>query len=297
MSLDFLQVLSAGFGATIQDSGRPGWRCFGVPPGGAMDQHAAFWANRLLDNPPRAPLLELLWQGASFLVLRDAWVAVTGAEVDGTIEGWRTTHVQAGQQLHFKSGQNGMWLYLAVEGGFHAPLYLGSASVYSRGGFGAPLVKGDVLQQLAPARSQFPAAIAGRFVLDQERRDYDDPPPLRVWRGPQWESFTPADHQAFLESEWMVTSQIDRVGYRLAGPALTPGARSMISEPMRTGTIQVPESGQPIVTMRDGPTVGGYPKLGLIDPRDLSWLAQCRPGQVIRFASAAPAPAEATLET
>jgi len=47
--------------------------------------------------------------------------------------------------------------------------------------------------------------------------------------------------------------------------------------------VQVPENGQPIVTMRDGPTVGGYPKLGWVDGRDLSWLAQCRPGQKVRF--------------
>jgi allophanate hydrolase subunit 2 len=57
----------------------------------------------------------------------------------------------------------------------------------------------------------------------------------------------------------------------------------MISEPVRIGSIQIPGGGQPIVTMRDGPTVGGYPKLGMIDPRDLSWLTQCRPGQKVRF--------------
>jgi len=52
---------------------------------------------------------------------------------------------------------------------------------------------------------------------------------------------------------------------------------------MRVGTIQVPEGGVPIVTMRDGPTIGGYPKLGVLEPGDLSWLAQCRPGQTVRF--------------
>jgi allophanate hydrolase subunit 2 len=59
--------------------------------------------------------------------------------------------------------------------------------------------------------------------------------------------------------------------------------RELLSEPVRVGTIQVPENGLPIVTMRDGPTVGGYPKLGMVDPADLSWLTQCRPGQKVRF--------------
>ena len=58
---------------------------------------------------------------------------------------------------------------------------------------------------------------------------------------------------------------------------------SAISEPIIPGTIQVPESGQPIITMRDGPTVGGYAKLGVVDERDISWLAQVRPGRDVRF--------------
>ena len=30
-------------------------------------------------------------------------------------------------------------------------------------------------------------------------------------------------------------------------------------------------------------TVGGYAKLGVIDERDISWLAQVRPGRTVRF--------------
>ena len=82
-----------------------------------------------------------------------------------------------------------------------------------------------------------------------------------------------------------MSSQSDRVGYRLEGSPLTSRLPQLISEPVRLGTIQVSESGAPIVTMRDGPTVGGYPKLGVVAPADLSWLAQCRPGQTVQFQS------------
>ena len=81
----------------------------------------------------------------------------------------------------------------------------------------------------------------------------------------------------------MVSSQCDRVGYRLQGPALEARPDQIISEPVLPGSIQVPAGGQPIVTMPDGPTIGGYPKLGLVDPADLPRLAQCRPGQRLRF--------------
>jgi antagonist of KipI len=50
-----------------------------------------------------------------------------------------------------------------------------------------------------------------------------------------------------------------------------------------TGSIQTPPNGQPIVTMRDGPTVGGYPKIALVDEDSLPWLAQCRPGVRFQF--------------
>lgn len=115
-----------------------------------------------------------------------------------------------------------------------------------------------------------------------EVRDYSATPFIRVWRGPQRETFS----DAFFEQEWTVTPQSNRVGYRLAGEPLKFEKREMLSEPVRAGTIQVPDNGLPIVTMRDGPTVGGYPKLGVVDPADLSWLAQCRPGQKVRFAAA-----------
>jgi allophanate hydrolase subunit 2 len=125
--------------------------------------------------------------------------------------------------------------------------------------------------------------VAGRIAPWDECRNYSEPPSLRVWPGPQWDSFSEADRQSFFSAEWRVTSQSDRVGYRLTGPFLKTQTTQIISEPVRVGSVQVPENGQPIVTLRDGPTVGGYPKLGMIDPADVSWLTQCRPGQKVSF--------------
>ena len=116
-----------------------------------------------------------------------------------------------------------------------------------------------------------------------EVRDYLAPPAFRVWPGPQRRMFS----DAFFQREWIVTTQSNRVGYRLTGEPVKFEKCELLSEPVRVGTIQVPENGLPIVTMRDGPTVGGYPKLGMVDPVDLSWLTQCRPGQKIRFTVAA----------
>lgn len=254
-----------------------------MPPSGAMDDHAAGWANRLLDNPPEAPVLEFLLQGARLEVLRDAWIAVTGADAEANVPLWRVTRVTRGQEIHFPHVRVGVWIYLAVEDGFDAPRLLGSASACPRGGLGRPLAAGDVLRQAAGPPYEMPAPVAGRSVAWSERRDYRSPPPLRVWPGPQRRLFREADLERFFGQEWTVSSQSDRVGYRLEGEALVAPPPRLISEPVRVGSIQVPENGLPIVTMRDGPTVGGYPKLGVLDPADVSWLAQCRPGQTVRF--------------
>jgi biotin-dependent carboxylase-like uncharacterized protein len=283
MSQDVFEVLDPGLGGTMQDQGRPGWRRFGVPMGGAMDDHAAGWANRLIENPPKAPVLELLLQGAKFAVLQNTWLAITGADVQTNVPVWRAVRVTAGEVIQLPHNHSGLWTYLAVEGGFDAPRLLGSASVYQRGMLGKPLARGDILRRGPGKGFQLPPGVAGRIVASGERRDYASPPPLRVWPGPQWSFFSQTDRDAFFAEEWSVMPQSDRVGYRLSRMALNPRSTQIISEPVRTGSLQVPEGGQPIVIMRDGPTVGGYPKLGMIDPADLSWLAQCRPGQKVRF--------------
>ena len=284
MPIEVFRVLEPGVGATIQDRGRAGWRRFGVPPSGAMDDHAAGWANRLLHNPPRAPVLELLMQGARLEALCNTWIVVAGADASATVPLWKNVRVRAGEIIEFPRNQAGLWIYLAVEGGFAAATWLGSASAYPRGNLGKALQRGDVLSRNTKVVFQLPASVAGCAVAWDERRTYDQPPPLHVWPGPQWNLFEPRERAAFFDQEWTVSAQSDRVGYRLEGTPLKLPPTQIISEPVCVGTIQVPASGLPIVTMRDGPTVGGYFKLGVLAPTEFSWLAQCRPGRKIRFA-------------
>jgi 5-oxoprolinase (ATP-hydrolysing) subunit C len=49
------------------------------------------------------------------------------------------------------------------------------------------------------------------------------------------------------------------------------------------GAIQVPPKGLPIVLLRDGPTVGGYPRLAIMDASAISRFTQCAPGTGVRF--------------
>ena len=210
-------------------------------------------------------------------------IALTGAAVSGDDQRWQTRRLEAGEILRFEQPAHGVWSYLACAGGFDAPRWFGSVSTFPRGELGRPLARGDLLHASEFRIAASSSAIGARWLQPAEQRNYRDPAMLRVWKGPQWESFEASTRDNFFQARWEISAQSDRTGYRLIGPTLPPPPAGIPSEPVLPGSIQVPPNGQPILTMRDGPTVGGYPKLGLLDPQDLSRLAQCRPGQSVQF--------------
>ncbi len=279
----FLEVISPGGGLTFQDAGRPGFGRWGVPPGGWMDPHPARWANRLLGNPDQAPVLELALQGVVLRVLRPGWLALCGADMNASLPLWRATRVPAETVLRFPENRSGVWAYLAAPGGWVAPEVMGSVSVAARCGLGSPLKGGEMLFAAGAPDASFETAVAGRTLRRDERRDYAAVVRLRAWHGPQWRQFSHPARAAFHTYTWRVSARIDRNGYRLHGPDLAAPGGMMTGEGVLPGSVQVPPDGQPIVTMVDGPTVGGYPKIAVLDRFQLARLAQCRPGQKVRF--------------
>jgi biotin-dependent carboxylase-like uncharacterized protein len=269
-----LEIRNPGLLATIQDAGRAGWRRYGIPPGGAMDRHALCLANRLLDNPPDVPVLECL-QGARLVALERVDIALAGAW------GAKAWTAKPGDTIDFPGHLGGVWHTLALPGGILGDTFLGSASVCARAGIGSALAKGDRLACRSAATDRLPDGIKCRHPAEPEHH-YDDAP-LRLWPGPQWEAFDPSSREAFLNQAWRISQRSDRTGYRLEGAPLQAPAGHLTSEPVRVGSVQVPPDGQPIVTLHDGPTVGGYAKIALVDANDLDRLVQTRPGQSVSF--------------
>ena len=287
-----LRVVALGGGGSVQDDGRPGWRRFGVPPGGCMDPRAAERANRLVENPPGTPVLELFRGGHRFAVLHSHWVAVCGADVEckagrsgeerEVFSSQRAIWLEEWGDLEIGTPRRGQWTYLAVPGGFHSPVWLGSRGALASAGVGVVLRQNEeVVETVRPFG--MPPGIAARAVPWKELRADHDDAPLPVWPGPQAGWFDASERAAFFEREWTVSRQCDRVGYRLDGPPLAIPGREMISEPQPVGTIQIARDGRPIVIMPDGPAVGGYPKIGILDPAALPRLAQRAPGERVRF--------------
>ena len=282
-----LLVKSCGPMTSLQDAGRFGWQRHGVGNSGAMDRLALAAANALVGNPADAAVVEFMLLGGTFVLEgTSARVAVAGAPCAVRLDGFplspmTSVTMRAGQTLTVGPAPSGVYAYLAVAGGFALEPQLGSLSLHARariGGLGGrPFRAGDRL----PLRLA-EAAPEGELGLDPLSLEPDAP--IRVVLGPQDDYFTAAGLETFLSETYRVSTQADRMGYRLTGAGITHAQDyNIVSDGIVTGSVQVPGSGEPIVLMADRQTTGGYPKIATVVSADLRVMAQRRPGSAVRF--------------
>jgi len=284
MSLEIVELSGL---ATIQDSGRTGWRKFGVPTSGPMDAFAFHAANALVGDLPNHAAIEIGLGDITLRALQDCVISVAGVGYGLSIyiwdfPLWSSYYVRAGWTVRLNKLDSGMWAYLAITGGFQIQPILDSQSTYLRGHFGGlngrQLQVGDVLRSGSPSRSL--NELAARTLTESARPVYSNNPTVDVIMGPQEKYFTEEGIATFMSQEHTISTTSDRMGYRLEGAVLRHRSKAeLISEGMTMGAIQVPSNGQPIVMMADSPTTGGYPKIGTVASAELPLLAQCVPGR------------------
>ena len=280
---------SPGFLTTVQDTGRYGYQRYGMPVSGAMDVFSLQLANALAGNNINAACLESTLNGPEILFTTSGIIAVTGADMSPCKNGFpfpmnRTIPVKKGDVLSFGDLITGCRSYIAFGGGIEVPSVMGSRSTYMRsktGGIdGRPLLAGDRLRigeaLSSPLRKHFSAEELPQYKPEQE---------IRIVRGPEADMFDPESLGRLLNSDYTVTANSDRMGYRLSGPALKTitGKADLISAGISFGTIQVPGDGQPVILMADRPTTGGYNRIACVAGVDLTLVAQMKPGDRIRF--------------
>jgi KipI family sensor histidine kinase inhibitor len=272
-------VEAPGLLSMVQDLGRLGVARLGVPRAGAVDIFALRAANRLVGNQDGAGALEITALGPRLRFDGPGHVAVVGrAEVslDGkAVEADTVVPVAPGQVLSVGKTLEELRCYLSVAGGLDTARVLGSRSSDVLTGLGpGPLRPGDVLGIGAPTRPR------GRVVRPGAGHAGHV---LRVMPGPDGLGADAANRLA--AASWEVGSESDRVGVRLFGEEPLDGpASGTASRGMVTGAVQVPPDGQPVVLQCDHATVGGYPVVATVVRADLGVLAQCRPGDMVRFA-------------
>lgn len=271
----------------LQDAGRFGVRHLGVTQGGAADWCSMSWANWLLGNNLDAAVIEITLGGFAVVAAEDCLLALAGADLGAQIDGqplvpWRSFKLGKGQKLLFTQPLLGARAYLAAPGGFDAPKVLGSRATVVReelgglNGMGLPLAKGSTL-------SYHGESLLVREVPSALRPDLKSTAPLDLVLGAQIGQFSGQSLFDVFNTTWAVDSRADRMGIRLLGSALHYQGEPMISEGIPLGAVQVPPDGQPIVLLNDRQTIGGYPRLGALTPLALARLAQCLPGDRVRF--------------
>ncbi|MFM0431959.1 biotin-dependent carboxyltransferase family protein [Paraburkholderia aspalathi] len=285
-----IEVIKPGALSTFQDLGRVGFQHLGIPANGAMDERAHRIANALVGNASTNATLEITLMGPTLRFPHDTVIALSGADLDAKLDATpvpldRATMVPAGSELSFGKRRSGLRAYLAVRGGFRFDPVMGSASTYTRGGYGGhagrPLKKGDLLAAHAPTRPV--PHHPDRTLFDENILSAPDAP-IRVLPGREWQYFSMQAQQTFLHEPYRLAPQSDRMGYRLEGGRLDLSApRDVASEAVGFGAIQVPADGQPIILMADRQTTGGYPKIGHVCAVDLPRLAQKMPGESVHF--------------
>lgn len=279
------EVINPGVYTTLQDLGRPGYMKYGIPASGAADRFSARVANLLVGNKPEAAVLETVLFRLDLLALEKLALAITGGDLSPTMNKdpfpmWQAVPIRKGDRISFRGRKRGFRAFLAVRGGFSGPRYLGSRSVFSRGLMGNPLRPGEVLEtENSGVFPAFDAPLPLNLIPDFSPR-----PILRVILGPQQDRFSPKGLTTFLSSEYTVSPQSDRMGYRLEGPRIehVQGA-DIISEGIARGAVQVPGDGHPIIMLWDAQVSGGYTKIANVITADHDLLAQTMPGETLRF--------------
>lgn len=285
-----LTIRKGGMQTTVQDLGRMGFQKYGVVAAGAMDPYALRMANLLVGNEENAAALEIALMGPEIHFEEDAIISICGGDLSPQLDGkaaglWRCIGVYKGQTLTFGTPRRGSRAYLAVAGGINVPEVMDSRSTYLRaalGGFnGRALESGD---QLAIGAANRPNIVGDDNSWFMPSPFYSSKPEIRVTAGRQFDLFSEESRQRFFSESFSVSSQSDRMGYRLDGPHLElANKQEMISEAVVFGSIQVPPDGKPIILMADRQTAGGYPKIAEAITVDLPLISQLKPGDRMRF--------------
>jgi urea carboxylase len=295
------EILSAGTMTTVQDwPGRLGFWDVGVPPSGPMDARSMRLANRLVGNPEGMSALEMTATGATLRFSVDALVALTGAEMPAMLDGaplpsWEAVRIPAGATLSLGAITGaGQRSYLAVQGGFDLPEYMGSRATFTLGQFGGhggrALRTGDVLRLLQPA----PVAERSARMDPALRPALSARHELAVTEGPHGapDFFTPQDRETFFNTDWEVHYNSSRTGVRLLGPtpawARADGGEAGLhpsnihDNAYAPGTIDF-TGDMPVILGPDGPSLGGFVCPATICLADLWRVGQLRPGDRVRF--------------
>jgi biotin-dependent carboxylase-like uncharacterized protein len=278
-----ITVIKSGMLTTVQDRGRFGYRQYGVPVSGAMDQVSALLANILVNNQPGDAVLEITMLGPELYFNQRALIAITGADMSPALDEkpvgmHEVVNVMPGQVLSFGRLKLGIRSYLAIRGGIMEKEILGSRSYYSGLTACDKLFAGQVI----PIKDAYFKENALAKVRINQNHFQDSK--IEVFKGPEF-GLLPNSHQdILLNTVFEIGPQNNRMGYVIPTKGLElDTAASMITSGVMPGTVQLTPSGKLVVLMRDCQTTGGYYRVLQLTENAISQLAQKKAGDKFFF--------------
>ena len=296
-----IEIIKPGLWTTVQDGGRVGQYHLGVPPSGAADKYSFMVGNLLVGNPVDYAALEMTLIGGTFKFKRKQIIALTGAPMETFLNQeplsfWETYEVKEGDILTINSCVKGVKSYLCIAGGINVPEVMGSKSTYelSRiGGFqGRKLAVGDEIhinEALPGALNQIGKSLPNTYIPS-----FNQFQEIRVTMGLSGYLLDDEGLKAFLNSDWTVSHESNRVAYRYTGvkvsfaeqPFSFATGRNMstvVDFAYPIGSIMLPNEEELIVLHNDATTGGGFVTIGTVISQDLDLIAQSRPLSKSRF--------------
>lgn len=284
-----IRILKGGMYTTVQDLGRTGYQSQGFPVAGVMDVRSFKIANLLLDNPENEAVLEFTLIGPTLEFTSATIVAITGGDFQPEVNGepapmYTALYMNKGDILKFKSARTGSRGYIAFSSYLDIPVVMGSRCTNTKSGIGGfkgrKLQTGDYIN-FRIKRRYLPFFLSRKLELDEFDQEEAE---IRVIMGPQDDMFSRQGIETFLNSEYTVTSDFDRMGCRLEGPFIAQKETSdIISDGTVFGSVQVPSHGKPIILLADRQTTGGYAKIATVASVDIPKVVQRKTDHKIRF--------------
>ena len=287
-----IEIINPGWPSLIVDGGRFGEAAVGVPPSSALDRYACRALQRLTGHASDTPVLEVM--GATFaLRFHHAMTcAITGARVKATLDDqsvrtWSSFRAAPGSLLRIQEVLEGLRYYIGFSATMDLEMVIGSFTTNLECRFGGH--HGRVLK--AGDRLAFTDIRDVEQIVVPESAIPPMHPPhrLRVVEGPEMSFFTDESLAQFMDRDahviYDVSTQTNRTGLRLEGEPLCfrQGVeKSIISEGILPGTVQIPGDGRPIIMLCER-TIGGYARIALVVKADHDRLAHLRPGDPVLF--------------
>ena len=282
MSID---VLKPGFQSTIQDLGRNGFSHYGISKSGAADDLSIRLGNLIVGNNENAASIEMTLVGGEFKFDIDSTIVLTGSKFAAMIDNKsipfnEIVKISANQTLSIGQTMEGARCYLAVKGGIDVTNVFSSKTTHltsKMGGIdGRALIKDDQLMIGKSMTAVAPIIFNNTLDINMSK--------LLIIKGIQENYISKLTWKKFLNQEYKVSNLSSRMGIRLEGESLNlENNNEIITEGVPLGAIQLPRSGNPIISFVEHQTTGGYPKIANVISSEMHKVGQLKPGDKFKF--------------